>query len=178
MDPKTEMTSQKLQPGFKMPVVMLPVAGGGETVLGRGTGWQIIVVYRGKHCPICRTYLEGLNGLLDACSNIGAEVIAVSADTKEKAETESKDEDWKFKVGYDLSPDQMRKLGLYISTPRSPEETDRPFSEPGVFVVNPDGNIQVIDISNAPYARPDLDGLLKGLKFVQEKHYPVRGTMQ
>ena len=32
-----------------------------------------------------------------------------------------------FPVGYDLSLDQMRKLGLYISTPRSEKETDRRF---------------------------------------------------
>ena len=38
-------------------------------------------------------------------------------------------------------------------------------------------NIQIIDISNAPFARPDLNGVLKGLKFIQEKQYPIRGTL-
>jgi len=71
----------------------------------------------------------------------------------------------------------MRALGLYISEPRSPRETDRPFPEPALFVVNPQGNIQIIDISNAPFARPDLNGVLKGLKFIQEKQYPIRGTL-
>jgi len=71
----------------------------------------------------------------------------------------------------------MRALGLYISAPRSPQETDRPFPEPALFVVNPQGNIQIIDISNAPFARPDLNGVLKGLKFIQEKQYPIRGTL-
>jgi hypothetical protein len=70
----------------------------------------------------------------------------------------------------------MHRLGIYISEPRSPEETDRPFAEPGLFVVNPEGTLQVVDISNAPFARPDLASLLKGLQFVQAKHYPVRGT--
>ena len=40
----------------------------------------------------------------------------------------------------------------------------------------PQGRLQIIDISNAPFARPDLDGLLNGLKFIQEKDYPIRGT--
>ena len=33
----------------------------------------------------------------------------------------------------------MQALGLYVSTPRSPQETDRPFAEPGLFLINPDG---------------------------------------
>ncbi len=65
---------------------------------------------------------------------------------------------------------------LYTSEPRSPQETDRPFAEPGLFAINPEGKVQIIDISNAPFSRPDLAGILQGLKFVQEKQYPIRGT--
>jgi hypothetical protein len=36
----------------------------------------------------------------------------------------------------------------------------------------------MFDISNAPFARPDLNGILKkGVKFIQEKRYPIRGTL-
>ncbi len=69
----------------------------------------------------------------------------------------------------------MRELGLYLSDPRSPQETDRAFAEPRLFVINPKGQVQMIDISNAPFARPDLKSLLKGLKFVMSKDYPIRG---
>ena len=70
----------------------------------------------------------------------------------------------------------MRALGLYISDPRSAQETDRPFPEPGVFVINAEGNIQILDISNAPFARPDLESLANGIKFIRANDYPVRGT--
>ncbi len=70
----------------------------------------------------------------------------------------------------------MREFGLHISDPRSPPETDRPFAEPAIFVINPDGKVQVVDISIAPFSRPDLASLPSGLKFIQEKHYPVRRT--
>jgi len=70
----------------------------------------------------------------------------------------------------------MRTLGLYVSDPRSPQETDRPFAEPGLFLVNPHGNAQIIDVSNAPFARPDLQMILNGVKTIIEKSYPVRGT--
>ena len=70
----------------------------------------------------------------------------------------------------------MRRLGLYISTPRSEQETDRPFPEPGLFLVNPEGRVQIVDISNAPWARPDLNYILGGIKVIHERNYPVRGT--
>jgi hypothetical protein len=71
----------------------------------------------------------------------------------------------------------MQTLGLYVSEPRSEKETDLPFAEPGIFVINADGLLQVIDISNAPFARPDLEGLAKGLKFIRDNDYPIRGRL-
>ncbi len=69
----------------------------------------------------------------------------------------------------------MRELGLYVSDPRSPQETDRPFAEPGLFVINTAGLVQIVDISNAPFARPELKSLLQGIRFVMAKDYPIRG---
>ena len=74
--------------------------------------------------------------------------------------TEAGDEKWRFPVGYDLSVDQMRTLGLYISEPRSPQETDRPFPEPALFITNPEGKLQIVDVSNAPFARPELNAVI------------------
>jgi len=170
------MMSEKLQAGAAFPVMQVARVGGGALTLGKGGGWQMIVVYRGKHCPICRTYLKTLDFLAEEFQAIGTQVLAVSADPKEKAEEEAHAEGWRFPVGFDLSLEQMRRLGLYVSEPRSPQETDRPFAEPGLYVVNPEGKLQIVDVSNAPFARPDLKGLLDGLKFVREKNYPIRGT--
>jgi peroxiredoxin len=171
------MAPQKLQAGSDMPRITLPKVGGGEVSTEAGEGWKMVVVYRGKHCPICKTYLKTLDGLLDDFKKIDTDVIAISGDPKDKAETEVQEENWRFDTGYGLSPDQMRTLGLYISEPRSPEETDRPFPEPGLFVINPEGKVHIVDVSNAPFARPDLNGLVKGLGFIQQKQYPIRGTL-
>lgn len=172
------MGPRKLQAGSRMPPVSLPMANGSTMDLGGDGRWKMLVVYRGKHCPICRSYLKTLDGLMADFQHADIQVMALSADTKEKAESEVREESWRFPVGYDLTQDQMRHLGLYISEPRSPQETDRPFSEPGLFVVNPEGGIQILDVSNAPFARPALDTVLKGIKFVREKEYPVRGTLE
>ena len=125
---------------------------------------------------MCRWYLKSLDNLLDEFAKADIGVAVASADPKEKAESQAAEEGWRFPVGYDLTLEQMRTLGLYISDPRTPREPDRPLRDPGLFVVNADGRVQVVDISNAPYARPDLAGLLSGIKNTREKNNPVRGT--
>ena len=169
--------TEKLGAGAAVPAIRLEKVGGGSVTIGGGRdAWQIIVVYRGKHCPICKRYLAGLKDLVAGYAAAKTEVVAVSGDPKEKAEAFMAEIQPNFPVGYGLSVGDMRRLGLYVSNPRSPQETDRPFAEPGLFVVNPKGEAQIVDISNAPFARPDLAAILKGLQFIQEKGYPIRGT--
>lgn len=170
-------TSAKLHPGSPIPAMSWLKIGGGAIETQGAPGWRLLVVYRGKHCPLCKKYFKTLDGMLDEFKAANIAVMAVSADPKEKAEADVAEHGWRFPVGYGLTIDQMRQLGLYISEPRSPQETDRPFSEPGLFAINPEGKVQIVDISNAPFSRPDLAGVLNGLKFVQARQYPVRGTL-
>ena len=169
------MNTKKMTAGEKFPMMAWNTVPGERMVPADESGWRVLIVYRGQHCPLCKTYLNTLNGMLEDFRAANISVSTVSADTREKAEAEVAECGWTFPVGYDLSVEQMRELGLYISDPRSPEETDRPFAEPALFVINPEGNTQIIDISNAPFARPDLKSLLKGLQFVISKDYPIRG---
>ncbi|MBM1815418.1 peroxiredoxin-like family protein [Pseudosulfitobacter pseudonitzschiae] len=168
-----------LDAGMPFPQIQMNTVGGGTRTLGKahnGHDWQLVVVYRGLHCPICKRYLSQLQEMASAFYDQKVEVIVVSADPLEKAQKMVEEQALELPVAYDLSPEQMAQLGLYISDPRSPQETDRPFAEPGTFLVNGDGNLQIVDVSNAPFARPDLDALLRGITFVREKDYPVRGT--
>ena len=171
---------QTLTPDTTFPEVTLATLKNGEVKIGQPNSscgdWQLVVVYRGKHCPICKAYLTELNGMLKDFAAINVDVIAISADPKDKAEASANDISYTGVIGYGLSLDQMAELGVYISDPRSPEETDRPFAEPATFVVRDDGKLQIVDVSNAPFSRPALKGLLDGLKFIREKNYPVRGT--
>lgn len=169
------MDTKKMTAGEKFPMLGWNSVSGERLAPAEGSGWRTLIVYRGKHCPICKAYLNTLSEMLDDFRASNITVSAISADSKEKAEAEIAECGWLFPVGYELSVDEMRQLGLYISDPRSPQETDRPFAEPALFVINPEGNTQIIDISNAPFARPDLGSLLKGLQFVISKDYPIRG---
>jgi len=70
----------------------------------------------------------------------------------------------------------MRALGLYVSDPLSDAETTERFAEPGTFALRPDGTLMLVDISNGPASRPDLDELLDGMQFNIKNDRPIRGT--
>lgn len=175
------MTCQKLQAGSPLPVISVSILGGGTIELGEprnGFDWQMVVVYRGKHCPMCTSYLRELNDHLEKLNELNIDLVAVSADPQSKAQDHVEPLKLGYDVAYDLSIEQMQSLGLYISRPRSPEETDRPFSEPAVFVINDTGMLQLVNTSNAPFVRPTIATLVAGLGYIRnpENNYPIRGT--
>lgn len=151
------MSTLTLQPGDVFPTLSLPKLGGGTITLGRPEpqyDWQMVVVYGGKHCPICTKYLDELNQVLPELHQLNIDVVAVSADSQERANSQIAEVNPDFPVGYDLSIDQMKQLGLFVSGPNLGMGAERPFAEPGLFVINDEGNLQMIDISNVPFARP------------------------
>jgi len=145
------------------------------TIGNKKERWTMLFVYRGKHCPRCKRYLNKLNDALSSWTEV-MDVVVVSADTQEKARADKEEFGWTFDLGYGLSEKQMRDLGLYISEPLSEAETTGLFAEPGAFAIRPDGSLMLVDISNGPAARPDLEELLDGMKFNIDNDRPVRGT--
>ena len=171
--------AQKIQAGVKFPDMKVHMLNGEMKSLGtpeNGHDWKLVVVYRGQHCPICTKYLNQLETVKKSFADAGVDIIAVSGDSKAQLESHLEKLDINFPIAYGLTVEQMDTLGLYISEPRSEKETDHPFAEPAVFVVNAEGNVQIVDISNAPFARPELEALAQGLSFVRENDYPIRGT--
>lgn len=142
--------------------------------------WKMVVVYRGKHCPLCTKYLNLLETYKQRIEDNGVEIVAVSADSKAQLEGHLSDLQVSFPLYYGLTIEQMQVLGLYISNPRSEKETDHKFAEPGMFVINEKGQVQVLDISNGPLARPEIGTLAAGLEFIKapENDYPIRGTFE
>ena len=109
---------------------------------------------------------------------LGIDIAAVSGDSKAQLDAHREKLDVNFPLFHGLSVEQMQKLGLYVSVPRSEMETDHNFAEPGLFVINADGDLQVVDLSNNPFVRPDLESLVSGLEWIRnpENNYPIRGT--
>lgn len=170
------MSTLKPQVGVAVTPTSLPLLGGGTREIG-GTNdrWSILFVYRGKHCPRCKRYLNKLNAAL-AGWTAKMDVIVVSADTEEKARADQEEFGWAFDLCYGMTEPQMRDLGLYVSDPLSEAETSTRFAEPGTFAMRPDGTLMLVDISNGPASRPDLEELLDGMIFNIDNDRPVRGT--
>lgn len=166
----------KFSAGDVFPAFAWPLAAGGHATPADVEGWRLIVIYRGRHCPLCKQYLAELERLKDEYAAAGIAVWALSADPVERAQEDAMEHGWTFPLLAGLGEAQMRQLGLYMSAPRSPSETDRNFSEPALFVINSENRVQIIDLSNAPFVRPDLKALLGGLRYIMANDYPVRGT--
>ena len=177
------MKPNKIEAGSKFPEIRALSMDGTTIDLNQrtaGTDWKMVVVYRGKHCPLCTRYLNDLEALKEKLNDINVEIVAVSGDCKAQLAEHMDKLEVEFPLLYGLTVDQMQELGLYSSQPRSAQETDHPFAEPDVFVVNDEGQVQVVDISNNPFVRPDLDRLVSGLAWIKnpDNNYPIRGTYQ
>ncbi len=177
------MRTEKLHAGADFP--SLSATGQDDSVvdISKPTGdadWQMVVVYRGRHCPMCTKFLNSLAGFRQRLLDIGIDIAAVSGDNKEQLEDHLSRLDVNFPLFHGLTVEQMQDLGLYISVPRSDQETDHNFPEPGLFVINADGQVQVVDLSNNPFARPDLEIFVGGLEWIRnpDNNYPIRGTYQ
>ena len=144
--------------------------------------FTLVVFYRGLHCPICGKYMGSLNALVSEFEQRGVKVFALSSDTKDRA-AEAVDQ-WKLdnlEVGYGFSLEKAREWGLYISTSRGKTSTGvvEPdlFSEPGLFLVRPDGTLYFGTVQTMPFARPNFSEILGALDFVIKNDYPARGEV-
>ena len=174
-----------LIPRQKAPSLSLPLVGGGTWTLNETPprNFTLMVAYRGLHCPICKMYLGGLNKLIEKFAERGVDVVVFSSDVEERASQAVAD--WGLdavQMAYGLSLEDARKWGLYISAGKGKTsigiEEPALFSEPGVFMIRPDGEIFFVATQSMPFARPDLSGLIGAVDFVVANNYPARGEIE
>jgi peroxiredoxin len=141
----------------------------------RPATFEMIVVYRGLHCPLCKLYLGELESKLSEFSRRGVDVIAISTDSRERAERAKAE--WglsNLRIGCELPIAAARSWDLFIS--RAIREGEPPeFSEPGLFLTKPDGTVFFAAHGSAPFGRPPLDQMLRGIDVVTERNMPARG---
>ena len=169
--------SMKLMPDTQAPALSVPLVGGGQWTLAdqKPQNFTMVVVYRGYHCPVCKAYMGKLNGLVGMATEAGVNVVAVSMDDADRA-ARAKAE-WgldALDIGYGLTEADVHNWGLYLSTAIKDAENSK-FSEPGLFWVRPDGRLYLIDVSNMPWSRPDVEFLLSKVGFATQNNYPARG---
>ncbi|GAB3427530.1 AhpC/TSA family protein [Massilia solisilvae] len=171
-----------LLPRQLVPELRVPTLSHGEFNLADDAPerFTLICFYRGLHCPICLKYLRDLEALVPEFEGRGTKVIAISSDTAERAqEMARKVGAGNLRFGHSLPLPVARKWGLYMSTSRGKSsiniEEPALFSEPGVFLVRPDGTLYYGAVQTMPFARPVFSELLQAIDFAITKEYPARG---
>ncbi len=179
------MTSiSPLFPRQLVPSLDVETVGGGSWRLAdqKPENFTLVIFYRGLHCPICSNYLGDLNKKAGDFAERGVNLVVISSDDAERAATAK--QDWgmdKLTVGYGLNLDKAREWGLFISTSRGKTSTghEEPpmFSEPGLFLVRPDGTLYFASVQTMPFSRPRFADILGALDFVIANDYPGRGEV-
>ena len=171
-----------LMPRQPVPALQVPNLAHGPFTLAddAAANFTLVVFYRGLHCPICLKYLLELGRLQAEFDKRGVKVIALSSDVQERAQAmAAKLNATGLRMGYGLGLPSAREWGLYISTSRGTTsigiEEPALFSEPGVFIVRPDGTLYYGAVQTMPFARPHFDELLAAIDFALAKSYPARG---
>ena len=180
-----EESPMRTIPGQPLPALAAKlVAGGGWTLAGeKPDKLALLAFYRGIFCPICRNWLADLNGVVNEFAKRGVSTIALSCDGKEAAEKSVAE--WKLsklRVGYKLDPEEARKAGLYISQGRGVNQgsglkESRLFTEPGLLLARPGGELYAAWLQSTPYARVHISEILTAVdNFLARDLPPARGS--
>lgn len=140
----------------------------------------LVCFYRGLHCPICANYLKELERLTPAFAQRGVETIAISSDGEVRArQMAEKIAAKNLRVGYGLELRAAREWGLYISASRGKSSIDiqepPKFSEPGVFLIEPDQTIYYLSVQSMPFVRPNFGEMVQAVDYIIKNDYPARG---
>jgi hypothetical protein len=174
-----------LIPQQPVPEVAVDLVGGGRFELSKSKPerFTLINFYRGLHCPQCKRQMQDLNRKIEEFSKRGIDVIAISTDSKERAEQGKKD--WEIPdvtIGYGLPLREARKWGLFVSTGRGMTsagvEEPALFSEPGIFMVASDGTLYCSIVQTMPFIRLHFNELMGALdNAIIPRNYPARGQV-
>jgi peroxiredoxin len=124
--------------------------------------------------------LQDYQAHLDDFSEKGAKVVAISTDDGARA-AEAK-QAWgldRLAIAHDLSVEEARRWGLFISTHRGRTSlgVDEPakFNEPGLFLIRPDNTLYASYIQSAPFTRPKAAEIVNAIGHILKNDYPARG---
>jgi peroxiredoxin len=128
----------------------------------------LLIIYRGRHCNICRLHLRELVGLLGEFAKLGVTVMVASCDDRDAAQ--SSVNEWHLQglpLAYGLPLDRLLQWGLSLSAGRGRTGSGAMepllFAEPGLFLIRPDGCLQAASLGADCFSRPRLRELLRAL---------------
>jgi len=165
-----------IKPREKTPDIKINLVNDTSWILSEQTPekFRMIIFYRGKHCPVCKKQLEELHSNLGKFTDMGVNVIGISADDEDVAKATYNEWDIAdIPIGFNFSIEEARKWGLFISEGHE-GEPDK-FIEPSLYLITPDQTLYWVSIQSMPFGRPSFDDVLSGIKYIQKEDYPARG---
>jgi peroxiredoxin len=170
-----------VRPGDEFPIKSFQMLEGGARDLASlldGSAGLLLIVYRGKQCSYCKAQLREIEERYDEICQREFSVLAVSADTAERARQTQQDLALrKLQLAYGLDLEKARGCGLYISNARKDSEMPQ-FSEPGIFLIRPNETLETAWLSSFAFPRPPLEGIIQAIDFVKkvDPSLPPRGS--
>jgi peroxiredoxin len=167
-----------LKPSMPAPSLSFDTIGKGRWSLAEThpRALDLIAFYRGNFCPYCKDFISSLEARAPAFLERGIDLTAISMDPVDLADRSVSD--WQLKslvVGYGLDLQAARAWRLFVTSRASGQGTST-FCEPALMLITPDKRVYAMVLQSIPSGRPDLDNFLKGLDFLAEHGYPVRGA--
>lgn len=171
------MTS--ILPGNAFPPIDLPRVGGGRVSNASFDApfMTVLNVYRGLHCPRCHRQFDDFIAHRSELDEVGARIVSISTDPQDRADQAVAE--WglgDLEVGYDLSIQGARELGLFISEALREGETAN-FAEAAVFFIRPDGVLWGSSVNSFPFLRPTAEMILDAVSMAKARSYPPRGSV-
>ncbi len=177
--------NRALKAGDKAPEFVLPDADGtmisSKELLKRGP--LIVTFYRGVWCPYCNMDLQEIEAALPELQTFGAQLVAVSPQTKANTRRSVKENNISFKILSDLGNEVAAQFGLRFTLPDYLQdlyknvfkndlainngESSWTLPMPARYVIGSDGVIAYAEVNPDYTRRPDPEEMLPVLQQLQ-----------
>ena len=153
-----------LRNGQPFPSLDVPAVGGGTISLpdDLAGSYGVVLIYRGSWCPYCNAQLAAFSRALDALTDLGVKVVALSVDDEEASAALVAKHMLRFPVGHSADVGQAATAtGAYVNDdPRYLESTG--------FVLAPDGTVLIAVYSSDGIGRLVADDVVGYIRYLTQ----------
>ena len=154
----------RLHNGQPFPPLEVPAVGGGTISLpdDLAGSYGVILIYRGSWCPYCNAQLAAFSRALDALTELGAKVVALSVDDEATSAALAARHKLRFPVGHSADAGKVAAAtGAYVND-------DRRHLQSTGFVLAPDGTVLVAVYSSDAIGRLVADDVAGYIRYLTE----------
>ena len=154
----------RLRNGQPFPPLEVPAVGGGTISLpdDLAGSYGVVLIYRGSWCPYCNAQLVAFSRALDALTELGVKVVALSVDDKDTSAALAAKHKLRLPVGHSADACKVAAAtGAYFNDdPRYLQSTG--------FVLAPDGTVLVAVYSSDGIGRLVADDVAGYIRYLTE----------